>query len=102
MSDKQTDDMQPMTREEIRKRKLEDQEQEKARQNQEKKPKSKRGRVRLIPIWFRLILVVFLVGLSILLGAMVGYGIVGDGHPMDVFQRDTWNQIYELIYYGVN
>ncbi|TMW72528.1 DNA-directed RNA polymerase subunit beta [Alteribacter natronophilus] len=91
-----------MSREEIRKRKLEEKEQAKARQEEEKKPKKERGRVRLIPIWLRLILVVFFLGVSIVLGAMIGYGVIGDGQPMDIFQRETWGHIYDLIYYGIN
>ncbi|RKL68449.1 hypothetical protein CR203_05875 [Salipaludibacillus neizhouensis] len=70
----------------------------KKRKNKKNKPS---GRIRLIPIWFRVILVLFLVIASVILGAMVGYGIIGPGgNPMDVFEPDTWYHIYDIVFDG--
>ncbi|WP_026691562.1 DNA-directed RNA polymerase subunit beta [Alteribacter aurantiacus] len=89
---------QPTTREEIRKQKHEAEEQEKARKQEEKYSKKKPGRIRLIPIWLRIILVVLFLFISLVAGAMIGYGVVGDGNPVDVFERDTWYHIVDIIY----
>ncbi|MGJ9384752.1 DNA-directed RNA polymerase subunit beta [Salipaludibacillus sp. CF4.18] len=70
----------------------------KKRKNKKNKPS---GRIRFIPIWFRVILVLFLVIASVIVGAMVGYGIIGPGgNPMDVFEPDTWYHIYDIIFDG--
>ncbi|MBM7095616.1 DNA-directed RNA polymerase subunit beta [Bacillus sp. H-16] len=87
-----------MTREEIRKQKHEAQEQEKVRKKEENNSRKIPGRIRLIPIWLRLILVVIFLFISLAAGAMIGYGVVGDGNPADVFERDTWYHIVDIIY----
>ncbi len=59
---------------------------------QERKPK-----VRLIPIWLRLLLVALLLMASLLAGAMIGYGVIGDGSPGDVFKKSTWVKISDIV-----
>jgi hypothetical protein len=62
----------------------------------EEKP-GKWVRIRLLPIWLRIILfVVFLAG-SLIGGAMVGYGVIGDGKAMDVFEKSTWQHIVDIV-----
>ncbi|NGP46727.1 DNA-directed RNA polymerase subunit beta [Bacillaceae bacterium SIJ1] len=56
-----------------------------------------RQRIRLFPIWFRLLALVLMTGLALIAGAMIGYGVVGDGHPMDVLQWSTWQHIIDLV-----
>ncbi|SDO07370.1 DNA-directed RNA polymerase subunit beta [Alkalicoccus daliensis] len=54
---------------------------------------------RWVPIWLRIIIVLALIALAAAVGAMIGYAIIGDGGDMmDVFNRDTWNHIYDIIY----
>ncbi|KFN90732.1 hypothetical protein TMUPMC115_1755 [Tetragenococcus muriaticus PMC-11-5] len=31
------------------------------------------------------------------IGLMVGYGLIGDGSPMQVFNRTLWQHIFEFI-----
>lgn len=69
---------------------------EETRQGKRKKKKRK-FRIRLIPIWLRLIIVILLLALSLIAGAMVGYGVIGEGDPMDVFQRETWQHILDIV-----
>ncbi|MGG3739256.1 DNA-directed RNA polymerase subunit beta [Aeribacillus pallidus] len=57
----------------------------------------KRVRVRLIPIWLRLIIVVVLTFVSLVVGAVVGYGVIGDGKPSDTFKKSTWTHIIDLV-----
>lgn len=66
--------------------------QEKQETNREKKP-----RLRLIPIWVRLIIVVLLLVLGFAIGLMVGYGIIGDGNPDKALDQSTWQHIVDLV-----
>lgn len=56
-----------------------------------------RVRVRLIPIWLRLVLLVVFVFVSLTAGAVVGYGVLGNGKAADVFKESTWTHIRDLI-----
>ena len=53
--------------------------------------------IRLFPIWLRIILVLALVVLAAALGAMVGYGILGDGEPRDALKWETWQHILDIM-----
>ncbi|RWZ58998.1 DNA-directed RNA polymerase subunit beta [Halobacillus fulvus] len=61
----------------------------------EKKPK--KGRRRILPIWLRIIIVLLLSAVALIVGVMVGYGILGDGDPMDALQWDTWQHILDIV-----
>ncbi|THE09695.1 DNA-directed RNA polymerase subunit beta [Bacillus timonensis] len=68
--------------------------------NTEKEPKKKREgklRIRLIPIWIRLLLVVVLFAASVMIGVVVGYGVIGDGNPSDALKKETWQHIVDLV-----
>ncbi|QKS72739.1 DNA-directed RNA polymerase subunit beta [Paenalkalicoccus suaedae] len=66
-----------------------------------KKPRKRKGRFRIIPIWIRIILVIAALLGSLVVGAMVGYGIVGEGdNPTDVLNPETWYHIYDIIFDG--
>ena len=54
-------------------------------------------RIRLIPIWLRVLLVIAMVGGSLIGGLMVGYGVLGDGNPKDVLKKETWTHIVDLV-----
>jgi hypothetical protein len=54
-------------------------------------------RTRLIPIWLRLVIVLVLMMVSLASGAMIGYGVIGDGKPLDVFKRSTWQHIIDFV-----
>ena len=54
----------------------------------EKQPKStKRVRLRLIPIWLRVIMVIVLFILFTIIGAAIGYGVLGGGKVSDSFSQ---------------
>lgn len=53
--------------------------------------------IRLLPIWLRIILVLLLVIGAAIAGAMVGYGVVGDGQPTDVLKKETWTHIFDIM-----
>lgn len=54
-------------------------------------------RVRILPIWLRIIIVAVLIFLSVIAGAAVGYGVVGNGEAKDIFKKSTWTHIVDLI-----
>ncbi|WLR50684.1 DNA-directed RNA polymerase subunit beta [Bacillus tianshenii] len=64
--------------------------------SEEKKYPRKR-RARLIPIWMRLVIVILLMLLSLTAGLMVGYGVIGDGEPLDAIKTSTWTKLVDLI-----
>lgn len=71
--------------------------QQRAEQKKEKK-KRRKPRRRIFPIWLRLIVVAALCAAGLVLGAMVGYGVIGDGDPQDVLKKETWIHIYDIVF----
>lgn len=75
----------------------------KKREREEKKtdetaPKKVRWvQIRMIPILLRIILVIVLLVVAIILGLRIGYGVIGDGNPSDVLQKETWLHIVDII-----
>lgn len=58
---------------------------------------NKRIRIRLIPIWLRILLLVIFTGVFMVAGAAVGYGVLGSGDPGDVLKASTWTHIIDLV-----
>ncbi len=59
-----------------------------------------RNRLRRIPIWLRVVLVLCLFSSVTLLGVSFGYSVLGDGKFRDAFSVETWRHIFD-IYQGV-
>ena len=53
--------------------------------------------IRLFPIWLRIFIVIALVALAAVLGAMVGFGVIGDGKPADALKWETWQHIFDIM-----
>ncbi|RAK20410.1 DNA-directed RNA polymerase subunit beta [Anoxybacillus vitaminiphilus] len=78
--------------------KAEKKEEQKQEQHEEKPiPIWRRYRVRFIPIWLRLVIVAGLIVISTLTGAMIGYGVIGDGKPLDALKPSTWQHIIDIV-----
>ncbi|WP_318617025.1 DNA-directed RNA polymerase subunit beta [Sporosarcina sp. YIM B06819] len=60
-------------------------------------PKQLWVQIRLLPIWLRVILVLLLLVGAAILGAIIGYGYIGDGEPTDVLKKETWTHIIDII-----
>lgn len=54
-------------------------------------------RVRLIPIWLRLVIIAVLFVLLVFIGAIIGYSVISEGSFTEVFQKSTWIKIFDLI-----
>lgn len=71
-----------------------------AEESSEKKKKQRKPKVRLIPIWIRLLLISILFVLSLVLGLMVGYGVIGSGEVSDALKTSTWERLVDLVKSG--
>ena len=67
------------------------------RSDRRKKSKGKKPRLRAIPIWLRLLLSILLIGASLILGLLFGYGALGGHEPGDVLKPQTWYHILDMI-----
>ena len=71
-------------------------EQEKAQELEKQTGKTKWVQIRMFPIWLRIILVILLVALAAVVGLMFGYGVLGDGEPMDAMKWDTYQHLIDI------
>jgi len=79
---------------------MNEQNREEKEQNKEEASAARRRkfqRTRLIPIWLRLLIVLVLMAVSLAAGLAIGYGVIGDGKPLDVFKRSTWQHIIDFV-----
>ena len=53
-------------------------------------------RIRLIPIWLRLVLLLAGIVCMATLGTLIGYSVMGDGKPYEIFDKETWIHIIDL------
>lgn len=52
---------------------------------------------RRFPIWQRLVLLLSLCAVALVVGAMFGYGALGHGNPLAVFDTGTWQHILDFL-----
>lgn len=57
----------------------------------------KRIKVRLIPIWLRVLIIILLTVISLIAGIMMGYAVIGDGKPQDALKKETWTHIIDIV-----
>ncbi|WP_108306021.1 DNA-directed RNA polymerase subunit beta [Metalysinibacillus jejuensis] len=58
---------------------------------------TKRPKLRQIPIWLRLLIVLGLIIVVAIIGVMIGYAGLGDGKALDVFKADVWRHIFDIM-----
>lgn len=68
----------------------------KQHQKAEKKKQIKPRR-RVFPIWLRLIVVILLAAAALMAGLMIGYGLLGDGNPLDALRLETWQHLIDIV-----
>lgn len=52
---------------------------------------------RKFPVWQRLVALISLSALAVVVGAMIGYGLLGHGNPFAVFNWHTWQHIIDFV-----
>lgn len=88
-----------LTREELRKaqKNKATHQKEIAASEDKERPERLKWRIRLIPIWLRILILLVAVVIAAVAGAMVGYGVLGGGNPMEVLEKETWQHILDLV-----
>ncbi|MCP3761457.1 DNA-directed RNA polymerase subunit beta [Domibacillus sp. A3M-37] len=56
----------------------------------------RRKETRLTPLG-RFMISLFFIVLTAIIGALIGYSIIGQGDPIEVFKADTWIQLYDVV-----
>ena len=51
----------------------------------------------IIKVLLKILLVVILAIVLFVVGLMIGYGIMGDGHALDVFKPSIWRHIFDFL-----
>lgn len=57
----------------------------------------KRMRLRLLPIWLRVLLIVVLFIGAAAIGLVIGYSGLGDGQAADALKWSTWQHLLDII-----
>lgn len=52
---------------------------------------------QMVTFILKVLLVIVLIAIALILGAMVGYGIIGDGNPFAIFEMSTWGHIFSYF-----
>ncbi|MBM6616713.1 DNA-directed RNA polymerase subunit beta [Bacillus suaedaesalsae] len=78
------------TREELKQNKKE-------KKEQREEVRDVKIRIRLFPIWLRLIIIVLAVAVSLFAGVAIGYGVIGSGEVKDAFKESTWTHVIDLV-----
>ncbi|WCK54313.1 DNA-directed RNA polymerase subunit beta [Aneurinibacillus sp. Ricciae_BoGa-3] len=67
--------------------------------NSRNKPEKRKKHTRdPLPLVLKLLLVPFLLFVSLLIGMLVGYSLLGKGAAIDVFDLHTWTHMYDLVF----
>ncbi|WP_163539670.1 DNA-directed RNA polymerase subunit beta [Gracilibacillus sp. YIM 98692] len=80
-----------------RSQQTEEEKEEKKRRKRSRKEEKTYVR-RLVPVWLKIIIILVLSLLSLLIGMMIGFSVLGDGHPLDVLRVETWKHIIDIVW----
>ncbi|MFJ7745037.1 DNA-directed RNA polymerase subunit beta [Peribacillus sp. NPDC097295] len=61
---------------------------------------NQRIRVRFLPIWLRLLIIMGLIIIALIAGSLIGYSVIGGGQATDVFKKSTWTHIIDIVNEG--
>lgn len=62
-----------------------------------KRAKKIKYRRRRFPILLRVVVIILLLIVSLAAGLAFGYSVLGDGTMMDVFEKETWQHIIDIV-----
>ena len=68
-----------------------------SRRAKKESKQTEKMRVRIFPVWLRIIIVLILAVAALVAGLMIGYGIIGDGAPADALKVETWQHIIDIV-----
>ena len=54
-------------------------------------------RIRLIPIWLRIVLILLLFIIVTAIGIVFGYSVIGEGEAGDALKWSTWEHILDIM-----
>lgn len=54
-------------------------------------------KIRLLPIWLRIILILLLLITVTVIGLIFGYSIIGEGESGDALKWSTWKHILDIM-----
>ena len=54
-------------------------------------------RIRLIPIWLRIVLILLLFIIVTAIGIVFGYSVIGEGESGDALKWSTWKHILDIM-----
>ncbi|MFD1064473.1 DNA-directed RNA polymerase subunit beta [Oceanobacillus locisalsi] len=69
----------------------------KEKQQRKWEAKRKRPRLRIFPIWLRIIVILIFATAAFIIGLMIGFAVLGDGSPLDVLRLETWQHIIDIV-----
>jgi len=69
----------------------------KPNRKQHKEGKRSARKERSVSVWLLLVVFGSFCLMAIILGAVIGYGLIGDGAPLDALRYDTWRHIFDLV-----
>ena len=77
---------------------VEEQPKERETQNLANEEQKKRFiRIRLVPIWLRVVLILLLWLIIIVTGLVFGYSVIGEGDAGDALKWSTWEHILDIM-----
>ena len=71
--------------------------QEKISDKRKARQEKKNLRIRKFPISLRILVVIVILCISLLLGIMFGFSILGDGNALDALKPSTWQHIIDIV-----
>ncbi|WP_010302397.1 DNA-directed RNA polymerase subunit beta [Kurthia senegalensis] len=45
----------------------------------------------------RIVIVILLIVVAAIVGAMIGYGVIGSGNPFQVLNPTTWTHVFDIM-----
>ncbi|WP_158736962.1 DNA-directed RNA polymerase subunit beta [Alteribacillus sp. YIM 98480] len=59
--------------------------------------KRSKDRIRMVPIWARLLIILGLFFISLMAGLIVGYALIGEGKSIQILNWETWQSLFDFM-----
>ena len=69
----------------------------KEKQQSKRMQKLNKPRLRIFPIWLRIIVVLIFAAAAFIVGLMIGFAVLGNGSPLDALRIETWQHIVDIV-----